>query len=88
MDPKSLICIAVLAFQFAFLLRIVMSFFPIESGSVAASVRDVAMAVTEPVVVPLRRALPPLPGVLAGFGVAEIIVLISLALLVRVICGA
>lgn len=81
------ICIFLLAFQFVFLLRMVMSFFPISTGSTAASVRDLAVVVTDPVLLPLRRSLPPLPGGLAGFGLAEILVLIALRVLETILCG-
>lgn len=83
----SLICILLLAFQFIFLLRLVMSFFPISGGSTAASVRDLTVVVTDPVVLPLRRSLPPLPGGMAGFGLAEILVLIALRVLESILCG-
>lgn len=83
----TIVCIFLLAFQFVFFLRLVMSFFPLGSGSAAASVRDLAVVVTDPVVLPLRRSLPPLPGALAGFGVAEIVVLIGLAILEAIVCG-
>ena len=82
----TLICIALLAFQFVLLLRMVMSFFPLGSGSPAAGLRDLTMVVTDPVLLPLRRSLPPLPGGLAGFGLAEILVLIGLRILESLIC--
>lgn len=81
-----LICILLLAFQFAFLLRIVFSFFPISSDTPAATARDLVVAITDPVVWPLRRSLPPLPGGLAGFGIAEIVVLIGLIVLANLFC--
>ncbi|MCP3988495.1 MAG: YggT family protein [Actinomycetia bacterium] len=80
------VCIFLLAFQFVFLLRLVMSFFPLGSGSTASSVRDLAVVVTDPVILPLRRSLPPLPGALAGFGLAEILVLIGLQVLETILC--
>lgn len=81
------ICILLLAFQFIFLLRMVMSFFPLASDSTASSIRDLTLIVTDPVVQPLRRSLPPLPGAMAGFGLAEILVLIGLQILIRILCG-
>ncbi|MFV0258441.1 MAG: YggT family protein [Acidimicrobiales bacterium] len=84
---RELICIALLLFQFLFLLRLVMGFFPIASGGVAAGARDLAVSVTDPVVLPIRRAVPPLPGALAGIGLAEFLVLIGLQILLAVICG-
>jgi uncharacterized protein YggT (Ycf19 family) len=83
----TVVCVVLLAFRFLFLLRIVMSFFPLRTGSPAASVRDLSVLATDPVVLPLRRSLPPFPGVMAGFGAAELILLIVLAVLEAVICG-
>lgn len=73
------------AFKFVFLLRMVLSFFPIRDQTLAATTRQLARMVTDPVVVPVRRALPPLPGAMAGFGVAELLVLIGLTILEAII---
>lgn len=81
-----LLCVFILIFQFVFLLRMVMSFFPLGEGSPFAAVRDLSIVVTDPVVVPLRRSLPPLPGMMAGFGLAEILILIGLQILEALIC--
>ncbi len=81
------VCILILAFQFVFLLRMVLSFFPLQEGTLFATVRELAMAATEPVVFPLRRSLPPLPGALAGFGIAELVVLIGVQILAAIVCG-
>jgi uncharacterized protein YggT (Ycf19 family) len=81
------ICILLLAFQFVFLLRMVLSFFPLQEGTLFSAVRAAAVSATEPVVVPLRRSLPPLPGAMAGFGVAELIVLIGVQILVSIVCS-
>ncbi len=80
-----LLCIFLLLFQFVFLCRIALSLFPVRPGSPAGSAKDVAFALTDPVVFPLRRRLPPLPGAI-GFGIAEIAVLVGLAVLLRFIC--
>lgn len=80
------LCILILAFQFVFLLRMVLSFFPLQEGTPPARVRELAMAATEPVVLPIRRALPPLPGALAGFGVAELVVLFGIYILSAIVC--
>ena len=83
---RELICIVLLSFQFVFLLRMVMSFFPLAAGSTAAGIRDLTVLATDPVLLPLRRSLPPLPGGFAGFGLAEILILILLQILELVIC--
>lgn len=81
-----LICVLLLLFEFAFLVRIALSFFPLADGSKPAVARDIASAVTDPVIVPLRRSLPPMPGVVGRFGSAELLVLIVVQVLVAVVC--
>ena len=81
-----IVCILLLAFQLVFLLRMVMSFFPIGSGSPTGRLRDLTVVLTDPVILPLRQRVPRLPGAMAGFGVAEIIVLIALQILLRIVC--
>ncbi len=81
-----ILCILIRAFEFLFLLRMVLSFFPIKEQTLAASARQMALLVTDPVVIPVRRAVPPLPGAMAGFGIAELLVLIGLQLLDAIIC--
>ena len=82
-----ILCILILAFQFVFLLRMVLSFFPLAEESLGATIRGLCLAATEPVVMPVRRALPPLPGVMAGFGIAELMVLIGLQIVGGIICS-
>ena len=80
-----LICILLLLFQLAFLLRIVLGFFPLSPGSGTATVRDVSVLVTDPVVLPVRRAVPPVGGAMV-FPVADLLVLLVLAVLIRIVC--
>lgn len=81
-----LLCILIRAFEFVFLVRMVLSFFPIKDQTLAASARQLSLLVTDPVVAPIRRRVPPLPGAMAGFGIAELLVLIGLQLLDAIIC--
>ncbi len=56
------LCFGILLFTFAFYLRIALSWFPARTGGPMMQVREAAFTVTEPVLLPLRRAIPPLPG--------------------------
>ncbi|MEZ5379025.1 MAG: YggT family protein [Acidimicrobiales bacterium] len=80
-----LFCILLLLFQFVFLSRIALSFFPIRPGTPAGTAKDLAFALTDPVVWPLRRRLPPVPGPI-GFGIAELVVLLLLVVVLGIIC--
>jgi YggT family protein len=87
MNPRTIVCILLLLFQFVFYLRLVMSFFPLSGGGAAAGVRDLSVAITDPLLAPVRRSLPPLSGAMAGIGLAELLVLIGLQVLIRIVCG-
>jgi len=77
MQIRTILCVMLLLFEFAFLMRLVLSFFPIAHDSPWGGLRSAAVNVTEPVVMPVRRVVPPLPGALGGFGIAELVVLIG-----------
>ncbi|HUR77238.1 MAG TPA: YggT family protein [Acidimicrobiales bacterium] len=57
--------------------RIVLSWFPISRGSPLEPIFSALYSVTEPVLGPVRRALPPL----GGFDLSPIVVIIGLQLL-------
>jgi YggT family protein len=63
--------------------RIILSWFPISRGSPMESIYSGLYTVTEPVLGPVRRALPPL----GGFDLSPIVVIFGLQLLSRVIAG-
>ncbi len=54
-----ILCLLVKAYLIVLLGRILLSWFPIESGSVMASLYGFVYTVTEPVLGPLRRLIPP-----------------------------
>ena len=62
--------------------RIILSWFPIESGTALASVYSFLFTVTEPVLGPLRRALPPVRMGGMGLDLSPIILILALQLLV------
>ena len=61
--------------------RILLSWFPITPGSTLASVFSVLYKVTEPVLGPLRRLLPPVGIGGMGFDLSPIIVFLVIQLL-------
>ncbi len=63
--------------------RIILSWFPISRGSAMESIYNVLYSVTEPVLGPVRRALPPM----GGFDLSPIVVIIGLQLLGSVVSG-
>jgi YggT family protein len=81
----NILCIVLLLFELAFLLRIVLTFFPLAPGGGTATVRDVAVLVTDPVVMPIRRAIPPMGGGV-GVPVADLLMLLGLQILIALVC--
>ncbi len=81
-----LICTAILLFSMMFYLRIALSFFPAQSNSAMLRVRELAFSVTEPVMLPLRRAVPPMQGAAAGIGIDVIILIVILIVLQGIFC--
>ena len=67
-------------FQLALFIRVVMSWFPL-SSSAARSVMDVVVRITEPVLGPIRRALPSFGGI----DISPIVAILLLSILVRLI---
>ncbi len=82
---SSILCFVVLAFTFVFYVRLALSFFPARPGPMM-QVRELTFSATEPALMPLRRAIPPLPGAAAGIGVAELAMFLILFVLQAVIC--
>ncbi len=66
--------------------RIILSWFPIESGSAIASIFGFLYAVTEPVLGPIRRVIPPMGMGGMGFDFSPLIVILGISLLRGFIC--
>ena len=80
----TLICVALLVFQGAFLLSIVTTYFPNEPGSPVTAVRNVANAIVMPVMIPVRQAVPSAMG--GMFPVADLLALIVLQVVIQAVC--
>lgn len=65
--------------------RIILSWFPMSAGSPLAPVNRFLYAVTEPVMGPIRRALPPIRAGAMAFDLSPIIVLFGIEILQRLI---
>ena len=67
--------------------RIILSWFPLSPGSALASVYGFLYSLTEPVLGPVRRILPPLSFGGAGLDLSPIIVVFGVRLLAAVVLG-
>lgn len=72
---------------YALFLRIILSWFPVSPGGAGATAYSFLHSVTEPVLGPLRRAIPPLAFGGMGLDLSPLIVFIVLQLLIaRIPC--
>ncbi len=56
---KSALCAIISVYMLVLLMRAIMSWFPIRPGTPWASLYGVVLDLTEPVLAPLRRVIPP-----------------------------
>ena len=76
-----LICAVLQLFSFAVLARILMSWIRITPGTAVASIYSVIFNLTEPVLGPLRRMIPPVRMGMAAIDVSPIIVIVVIVLI-------
>jgi YggT family protein len=76
------LCTLSTLYFFAILARILLSWFPISPGGLAASVFSFLYAITEPVLGPIRRVLPPVAMGGMGLDLSPIIVIFVLQLVI------
>lgn len=67
--------------------RIILSWFPVSPGGAMAQIFSFLYTVTEPVLGPVRRAIPPLGMGGMGFDLSPIIVIFGVQILERVVFG-
>ena len=67
--------------------RVIMSWIPVSPDSLWARIARFLYTVTEPVLGPLRRAIPPIGGPNMAFDLSPLIVLIVIELLIPRLCA-
>ena len=82
----TIICTLLFVFLLAVFARIVLSWFPIGYDSPLRPVLSILFTVTEPVLGPLRRALPPVRLGGISLDLSPIIVIIGVQVLIGIIC--
>ena len=83
---ENILCNLLSLYLLALFGRIILSWFPISPGSGLASVFSVLYTVTEPVLGPVRRVVPPLGMGGMGFDLSPIIVLFGIRILQSAVC--
>lgn len=83
---QTLLCQLLQLYVLVVIARIVLSWFPISPGSGLASVFGILYALTEPVMAPLRRVLPPLMLGGGGLDLSPIVLFFGIQILQQAIC--
>ena len=81
-DVADLLCKLIMLYIIAMFGRIILSWFPVSSDSPVSVVARVLYKVTEPVLGPVRRLLPPVRMGSAMLDLSPIVVLITLQVIV------
>ncbi len=76
-----LICLLLFIYQWVIFARILMSWIRIEPGTPVASIYSVVFNLTEPVLGPLRRAIPPMRMGMAALDLSPIIVFVAIMII-------
>ena len=79
----NLICSLLSLYLLALVARAILSWFPLSPGSAIAPVASFLFTITEPVLAPLRRVIPPL----GGFDLSFIILFILIQVVQARLCG-
>jgi YggT family protein len=83
----AIVCLALQLYVYVLFARVIFSWFPVSPGSALEGVYDFLRMVTEPVLGPLRRALPPLRIGGMGLDLSPLVALIGIQILHGIICG-
>lgn len=79
-----LVCALLNLYLIALFARIILSWFPVTPGGALAQIFSALYSITEPVLGPIRRAIPPIGMGGMGLDLSPIIVIIGM----RVLAGA
>lgn len=82
----SLVCELIQLYILVIFARIILSWFPISPGSALAPIFSFLYTITEPVLGPIRRLLPPMNLGSMGFDLSPLIVLLVAQYLHGAIC--
>lgn len=81
----SILCLLIYTYILVLFGRIILSWFPIAPGGGMASLYGFLHNITEPVLGPIRRLIPPIGAGGMGFDLSPMIVTFGLFILMRVI---
>ena len=80
-----LVCSVLNIYLILIFARIILSWFPVSPGGALAQIFSFLYTVTEPVLGPIRRAIPPIGMGGMGFDLSPIIVIVGVQIISRVV---
>jgi YggT family protein len=83
----AVICVALQLYVIVLFARVIFSWFPVSPGGAMESISDILRMLTEPILGPLRRALPPLRMGGMGLDLSPLVALFGIEILQRIICS-
>lgn len=82
-----LICAALLLYLIAVFGRIILSWFPLDPNGLGATIAGFLYLITDPILGPLRRAIPPVRLGAVALDLSPIIVIIGISVARNAICN-
>ena len=83
---QTILCRLLDAYMIVLFARIILSWFPVEPGSGLASVYGFLYSITEPVLAPIRRVIPPMGMGGMGLDLSPLVVFFGISILRGAIC--
>ena len=83
---SEIICRLLQAYLIIMFARIILSWFPIEPGSGLAQIYGFLYSITEPILGPIRRIIPPVGAGGMGIDLSPLIVFFGITILQSAIC--
>ena len=84
---SSLVCSLLQLYMLVLLVRVVMSWFTISPHGTGATLAGFLYLVTDPVLVPLRRILPPIQMGAMAVDLSPVVAFFGISLLMGLLCG-
>jgi YggT family protein len=82
----ALVCLALTAYYLILIGRVILSWFPMQPGTAMAGVYDFLRRLTDPVLEPLRRVIPPLGGRGMAIDLSPLVLFFGIFIIQRLIC--
>jgi YggT family protein len=82
----ALVCLALTAYYLILIGRVILSWFPMQPGTAMAGVYDFLRRLTDPVLEPLRRVIPPLGGGGMAIDLSPLVLFFGIFIIQRLIC--